>query len=446
MNTYNQSVTKNGISEEPNSVEPIEVTFEIDDPIQKKHYAKFDEDERKKHVKRNHDLGFEFSHSRTVGLDIERLTDHQERMINSTTANQTEKLNASVNQITGIFDNSLKSNHEKLSEWSKNMVSDISKEVDSKIGPNSDLYKKIDPNNKESVVAAVGEVAGKIQKDFEKAVATQFSKDNPGSLISKFIDITKESNREIEKGFNDFKMEIAEKLKLEEGKQSEYHKGTRKGTDYEVSLFEKYIAPKAHSLGDDIELVKGTPGAIENCKVGDVTITLGETSGAPGEKIAMEIKNRKGITLKKAKEETKTMKENRNAEIGIFVWSNSFAPPEIGNFKKIGNDFYVTAPDDLESDDPAFFVQSTIELSKSILVSESRTLQNNNVDTQFIASRIESAFSSLTKMDELVKKTTTIKNNGKMVIDIANDMKNEIQNNLYEISSMLNGSNEQHVL
>ena len=51
-------------------------------------------------------------------------------------------------------------------------------------------------------------------------------------------------------------LKVSEKWKFEEGKQSEYDKGTRKGIDYENKLYEQHIVPKSQSLMDEIELVK----------------------------------------------------------------------------------------------------------------------------------------------------------------------------------------------
>jgi len=51
------------------------------------------------------------------------------------------------------------------------------------------------------------------------------------------------------------------------------------------------VAEMGRQFGDESVLVRGTPG-IHRCKTGDHLITLGETTGAPGLRIVIEVTGR----------------------------------------------------------------------------------------------------------------------------------------------------------
>ena len=53
-------------------------------------------------------------------------------------------------------------------------------------------------------------------------------------------------------------------------------------------------------------------------------------------------KNEQNYKLKAAIDELKLAKKNRDAVAGIFVFEANTAPVEVGNFLKIGNDFFVS--------------------------------------------------------------------------------------------------------
>src|SRR5205823_940920 len=93
-------------------------------------------------------------------------------------------------------------------------------------------------------------------------------------------------------------------------------------------------------FGDETELVRGTPGTSKN-KAGDYVITLGETTGAPGLRIAVEVKDQE-YKPKKAIAELQEAKKNREAVSGIFIFAKGNEPVEFGNFKRIDNDFFCT--------------------------------------------------------------------------------------------------------
>ena len=89
-------------------------------------------------------------------------------------------------------------------------------------------------------------------------------------------------------------------------------------------------------------------------------------------------------------------KENRQASAGIFVWTKSNTPPEVGNFKMIGGDFYLSVNDDLDQENSSFYLKAAITLSKALLVSQVTMDKSKNVDVDSIRLEVNSIINSLT--------------------------------------------------
>jgi len=130
-----------------------------------------------------------------------------------------------------------------------------------------------------------------------------------------------------------------EALAIKAARAEEAERGHVKGLCPEEDLY-AVVAEMGRQFGDETELVRGTPG-MHKCKTGDHLITLGETTGAPGLRIVIEVKDQ-AYKAKKAIAELQEAKKNREAVSGIFVFAKGCEPLEFGNFKRIDNDYYCT--------------------------------------------------------------------------------------------------------
>jgi hypothetical protein len=213
--------------------------------------------------------------------------------------------------------------------------------IDKKIGPASDFAKKLDPSNRESVICLLEGTVKNILNEASKEVIKEFSFDNEQSSVIKLREaLIKEINKLKEDNTKYF-VELKEGLGILKGQAEEAKKGTKKGKEFQEAIYD-YLAEICGNVDDACTFVANTPGIIPRCKVGDITIELGEGSGAKGEKIAIEIKGEENYSIEKAKEEAKVAKENRNASICIFIFEKGIEPDCINDFHKYGDDFYIT--------------------------------------------------------------------------------------------------------
>lgn len=95
---------------------------------------------------------------------------------------------------------------------------------------------------------------------------------------------------------------------------------TNKGIEFEKDLYGVF-AEIGRQLGDDTELVRGTVGVVSRCKKGDFVSILGESSGAPGLRIVVEVKDQP-VKLKDAINELQDAKSNREAAVGVYVFAH----------------------------------------------------------------------------------------------------------------------------
>ena len=71
-----------------------------------------------------------------------------------------------------------------------------------------------------------------------------------------------------------------------------------------------------------------TIGAIKHCKKGDLVVELGDDCVAAGARFVIGAKEDKSYTLPIARAELETAKKNRDAGVGVFVFSQKTAPTE----------------------------------------------------------------------------------------------------------------------
>ena len=117
---------------------------------------------------------------------------------------------------------------------------------------------------------------------------------------------------------------------------------TRHGGDFQDAVG-AIIEADAQRQGDIYLEVGDTAGKISRCKVGDHVVTLGPESAAPGANIVCESKAVRSVVLSAALAEIQQARENRDAQVGVFVVFPPLSPPAtVEPLKRVhGNDIVV---------------------------------------------------------------------------------------------------------
>jgi hypothetical protein len=305
------------------------------------------------------------------------------------------------------------------------------------VGPASNFARSLDPNNREGVISRIESVVSKNLDQRIGNLIEEFSFDKEDSAVARLRKSVTEEIRGIQSQLSTLFAQLRESMGIEAGKAEEAVKGTEKGREFEVALYDR-IAEIGRLLGDPTENVRGIAGEIERCKKGDYVITLGDTSGAPGLQIVVEAKKNATCKLKGAIEELEEAKKNRGAVAGIFVFAAGYQPPEVGDFLRIGNDFFVTVSEDaVSADEPAVYLEAAFKIVRVLVITSARKKEASELDLDMLASDIDSIIQQVSRLSEVGTKVKTIRNNSDWIEKQVAELQGELETKLTQMSKRI---------
>jgi hypothetical protein len=354
----------------------------------------------------------------------EQLTDFQAKVKNDLQRYFEEHNGVVPRSIDGIFGNngSLTRTFQLFFDPTEGRLCRL---MQAQIGSESSFGKALDPENKQGLVALI---EARVQEQVEAKldeVLQQFSLDHDGSAMSR-----------LKAMLSTFFSELNESLGIKEATKAEARKGHVKGIEFQKDLYPVFSA-LGRQIGDETEFVCDTPGIDGRSKKGDYVSTLGETSGAPGLKVVVEVKDQP-VKLKAAIDELQEAKSNREAVVGIFVFARGAEPTEVGDFRKIGEDFYVTADkDDLDAGRSLMFFDSAYRIVRALVVAAERKETAGEIDLDTIAEQIDALAAWSERISDMATKARTIQNSGKLIEQSANDLRQDLENRVAAIVTLL---------
>jgi hypothetical protein len=306
----------------------------------------------------------------------------------------------------------------------------LSRLLEQRLGPSSEFGKMLDPNNKKGLIAAIEMKVNELVEAKLDPVLKELTLDGDESAMSRLRNMLEQ-----------FFGRLSRELGIQDGKSSEAQRGHAKGLDFESDLYQR-VAAWGRELGDETDFVRGTPGVLKR-KLGDHLVTLGKATGAPGRKIVIEAKDQP-LKLRDAIRELQEAKENRAADCGIFVFAKGCEPPEIGDFLKVGEDFYCTADKNcLDDHGPLPFIEAAIKIARVQSVLAVRREQEGTLDLDRIEQNISAAFAWLDRLSEMTTKARTIQSSGQFIEKTAIEMKADLDERLRDTQRLLKSSNLQ---
>jgi hypothetical protein len=189
-----------------------------------------------------------------------------------------------------------------------------------------------------------------------EALAKELSLDQPSSALSRLVsNLTLDDEgsalarlrrellarvEELARKNSDFHGEVRVTLAALQAQRREVERSTRHGLAFEGRLGE-ILAREAQHLGDVHEATGAQTGTIRHCKTGDHVVELGPDSQAPGARIVWEAKEDRSYDLRQARREIDEARKNRQAQLGVFVFSRKTAPDELLPFARYGEDLVI---------------------------------------------------------------------------------------------------------
>jgi hypothetical protein len=227
-------------------------------------------------------------------------------------------------------------------------------------------------------------------------------------------------------------LEVSEQLTRMQTRREEAARSTRHGEEFEAQCLE-FLTTEARKCGDLVSATGRETGLMRGNKVGDAVIELNGECLAAGARIVVEAKEDKGYDCKRALDEIEVARKNRDAEIGVFVFSKRAAPGHLESFERHRNDILVV----WDADDPATDVclRAALSVAKALCVRKALEKEKVAFDTEPFAKAIFEIEKQVQLFDVVDKAVGKIKKGGEEIEErmrIARDTLNRQVNTLQQ--------------
>lgn len=271
------------------------------------------------------------------------------------------------------------------------------------------LHERIDDVVKEFSLDEENSALSRLVRNVDRAqrtITSEFSLDDDKSALARLkrelltlLEQQGKTNRE-------FQEEVKGALREMVARKEERERSTRHGLDFEDAVFE-CIQREAQSVGDVATRTGSTTGRIKNCKVGDCIIELGPESAAPEAKIVIEAKEKEGYQLSTGRQEIETARKNRDAQVGLFVFSGKTAPEGIKWLDRLGNDVFVVW--DAEDADTDLYLNVGLSLARFLCFRTRKREEGQDADLHEIDKAILEIEKRAASLEKIKKWTGTIR-------------------------------------
>jgi uncharacterized protein YoxC len=228
-----------------------------------------------------------------------------------------------------------------------------------------------------------------------------------------------------------FEKDILEKVTRLETRKDALRRGVKAGQDFEVQVCE-FTSSILSGGPYDVEFTGNTAPPGSRRKVGDVVVAFNSESRFSGSRIVLEAKYEAGMTPKKALAELADARENRGAQVGVFVLSSVAAASSTAfpAFMRCGCDILVHwSPEEPASD---AYLHAALLLALALAA---RLQTHEVVDELRELEALEKVLTGhLQRAEGLQKKA-------KVLVATANDMAGELNAGIVEVREMADAVN-----
>ena len=232
------------------------------------------------------------------------------------------------------------------------------------------LEKRIDKVTGEFSLDREDSALSRLMSRVERAqrqISSEFSLDEEGSALARMQKRLLETLEDQRRTNADFQREVMVALAEMAATKREAERSTRHGLVFEDAVFE-FVNERSLNAGDVATRTGNTTGLLRANKKGDVVMKLGPDHAAAGAQIVVEAKQDASYTLERALAEIEEARKNRNAGVGVFVFSKRSVADrlDIEPFSRYGDDIVVV----WDSEDPGsdVFMDAGLSVAKAISV------------------------------------------------------------------------------
>ena len=261
----------------------------------------------------------------------------------------------------------------------------------------------------------------KMLKSADAAIHDNLTLDSDTSALARLkrelvtiLDAQSKTNRE-------FQEEVKVAIATITAKKQADQQTTRHGLVFEQAMH-TFLQDLCRQSNDMVEFTGNSTGLIKNCKKGDCLIELGPEHAAAGARICIEAKEVAGFDLRQARAEIEEGRKNRDARIGMFVYSKKTAPTGLEPISRFGDDVFVIW--DAEDATTDIFLKLGLTVARALCSRAQAERQAQQVDFTTvdkallaIQKRYED-FDQINKYaDSIIKGSDEIKNRARILRD-----------------------------
>lgn len=327
-----------------------------------------------------------------------------------------------------------------------------------------DLRAKIDEVVKEFSLDEENSALSRLVSNVDRAqrtISSEFSLDNETSAFSRLNRMLVETQGAIDKNLTldddasplaRLKKELLELFSDVEKKNQVFHqdvrvalaemttarkeaeRSTRHGEVFEVAVYD-FVSREAQNAGDIATATGATTGRIKNCKKGDCVVELGPDCAAAGERIVVEAKQHGGYNLSAARAELEEARKNRDAALGLFVFSKRLAPAGVEPFARYGSDIVCI----WDADDPTsdIWLKAALVTARAMAVRTSRTAATQQVDFDAIDRAVLDIEKRAANLGEIRTTAETIKRGSEKILKRVDVDEKALEKNLQLLKEKL---------
>jgi hypothetical protein len=275
----------------------------------------------------------------------------------------------------------------------------------------------------------------KMLENTNQAINKSLTLDDEGSALARLrrelFAILEAHGNTAQKFQEDVKIALAQMV----ARREESERSTRHGIAFEEAVCE-FLHRRAQDKGDVFCHTGMETGLIKNCKIGDFTIELGADCAAAGAKVVVEAKEKADYSFADARKEIEKARENRDAQIGLFIFSHRTAPPGFDPFCRCGNDVFVIWNAEDSSTD--LYLTAGLELARALCIRAGRQSEAQAADFTAIDAAILEIEKRSNSLDEITKWSETIRNNSDKILDHIRKARNSLERQLEILQERLN--------
>lgn len=267
--------------------------------------------------------------------------------------------------------------------------------------------------------SALSRLVGRVEAA-QKRISDEFSLDNQASALNKLTALL----ASLQQKQTEFATSVQAQIATLTAQRAERARGTRHGEEFEAAVG-AVLTVEAQRVGDIYEATGTRTGLIKNSKVGDHVVTLGPDGSAPGSAIVFEAKQSKNVDLKGALAEIDVARKNRQAQVGVFVYSTRTAPAGIDTFTRYGESIVVSwDPEDPQLD---WVLRAAYSVARALVVRERVADSDSAAAVHEIEATVRAIEKHLKRVADIKKFAETTVTAGDKIVREADKMAKELQ-------------------